>query len=200
MTPLARYTPTTMMTMHLCTMLTKLQNPVTTCKNCQTAAKKCDAFDECIVWVLDAGDGNVMSSTDLFVSERIVIRYISGESGCFKTVNGLAVGSGGSGGGGSSGSGSSAGGDGGTGGGDGETGKYSGGEGTGFDISSIAMKYYQLSAGKGGKQDTYNGGGGGGILVDGFGPEVGFVLGKVLVVVDLVYYNLNKFSIFLLKF
>ena len=68
---------------------------------------------------------------------------------------------------------------GGTAGGDGKDGRYPGGKGSGFNISSVYMKYYQLSAGKGGKPSgEKGGGGGGGILVDGFGPEEGDGVGE----------------------
>ena len=63
--------------------------------------------------------------------------------------------------------------DGGSGGGDGVC---WGGRGTGEDITSYELQNYQLSAGAGGQyypNDVYDhGGGGGGVLVDGAGPDV----------------------------
>jgi len=78
-----------------------------------------------------------------------------------------------SGGGGGSGTSGVSAGDGGTDGGDGEVGSssnYIGGEGSGFDIRSISLKYYQLSPGRGGESQGVHGGGGGGVLVNGTGP------------------------------
>jgi len=47
-----------------------------------------------------------------------------------------------------------------------------GGSGTGEDITSYRLQNYQLSPGAGGQFYDYNGGGGGGVLVDGAGPGV----------------------------
>ena len=48
-----------------------------------------------------------------------------------------------------------------------------GGQGSGFDISDIVLKHFVLSPGDGGKpSDIYKYGcGGGGVLVDGYGPN-----------------------------
>ena len=68
-------------------------------------------------------------------------------------------------------------GDGGADGGDGEDGdgKGHGGAGSGFDINSIVLTSFTLSPGVGGLKHYYNtnhfGGGGGGVLVDGAGPQ-----------------------------
>ena len=65
------------------------------------------------------------------------------------------------------------GGDGGTNGGDGEDGGVgSGGQGSGFDLATIAMDNFNLSPGKGGRGNSESGGGGGGVLVNGETPGV----------------------------
>jgi len=48
-----------------------------------------------------------------------------------------------------------------------------GGQGSGFDISSIPLRNIALSPGSGGKGGDSSGGGGGGVLVDGNGPSGG---------------------------
>ena len=84
---------------HLCMLLKEIQDPVKRCERCQTAPQKCEAFDECILGFYEDGEGNMMSPRGLLVTEsnKSVMKYVSGENTCYKTVTGLAVGSGGSG-------------------------------------------------------------------------------------------------------
>lgn len=60
--------------------------------------------------------------------------------------------------------------DGGEDGGDGYGSSY--GKGSGLDLSSIIMQQFSLSPGAGGKCQGSNGGGGGGVLVNGLGPNL----------------------------
>ena len=48
----------------------------------------------------------------------------------------------------------------------------SGGQGSGFDLATIAMDNFNLSAGRGGRGNSNTGGGGGGVLVNGETPGV----------------------------
>jgi len=57
------------------------------------------------------------------------------------------------------------------GGGESGEGESTGGSGTGEDITSYALQYYKLSPGAGGQHRGFYGGGGGGVLVDGAGPD-----------------------------
>ena len=101
----------------------------------------------------------IISSGDTFIAE-------SGEDG-----QGYYGGDGYSGGGGGGGfSNVNVGGDGGTDGGDGVDGYYTGGAGTGEDISLYTFTTWSLGPGAGGQHDNY-GGGGGGLMVDGAGPQ-----------------------------
>jgi len=64
-------------------------------------------------------------------------------------------------------------------GGDGDDGMYVGGSGTGEDISLYVFDAWTLSPGAGGKPyNTVDGGGGGGVLVDGAGPEADVYQGQ----------------------
>jgi len=74
-------------------------------------------------------------------------------------------------GGGGSGGGRNYGGDGGSNGGDGKGGYWSGGAGTGEDVSLYLFSAWTLGPGAGSKHRDYIAGGGGGILVNGEGPQ-----------------------------
>ena len=58
-------------------------------------------------------------------------------------------------------------------GGDGQDSAYGdpGGAGSGFDISTISLTKFSLSPGAGGQRGSQYGGGGGGLMVDGAGPQ-----------------------------
>ena len=115
--------------------------------------------------------GGRLKSSSLETSEgEIIITAAFGESGGYTAFHNGGAGYSGGGGGGSSYSG-----DGGEDGGNGHGGRGSGGAGSGLDISSIHLQQFSLTPGVRGKEhapygDRY-GGGGGGVLVDGTGPQ-----------------------------
>ena len=124
--------------------------------------------------VADITVGKYGEASSVVIGGEMVVEAASGENGDNTNGGGEGFSGGGGGGGGNGGEGGSDG----LAGEDGVVAGTAGGRGSSFDLETVAMEHFNLTAGEGGEGDGGAGGGGGGVIVNGKKPGVNQLNGQ----------------------